>query len=124
MPDIPDVPCPPRTPCAPLLSVLSGLLGVPRPAFRQERTFRRCQALLRGHLFSFARRTVTQALVALGLTDSDWSGFYRLFNEPRIDYEALTGCFLSETLEDMPETEPYVAVVDGVRIPRHSQKMR
>jgi hypothetical protein len=81
------------------------------------------QGLLLGHLFSFARRTVTQALVALGLTDHDWSAFYRLFNEPRLDYEALTGCFFHETLPHVPETEPYVAVVDGVQIPRHSHKM-
>jgi len=81
------------------------------------------QALLLGQLFSFARRTVTQALVVVGLTDHDWSGFYRLFNEPRIDYETLTGCFLEETLTHVPATDPYVAVVDGVQVPRHSHKM-
>jgi hypothetical protein len=43
---------------------------------------------------SFARRTVTQAFVALGLTEAGWSGFYHLSNEPRIYYENLTGCFL------------------------------
>ena len=107
----------------PLLEALRSLLIAHRRAFRQERTFRRMQALLFGYLFSFARRTITQALVALGLTDRDWSSFYRIFNEPRIDYEALTGCFFSETLEHMPETEPYVAVVDGVQVPRHSRKM-
>lgn len=94
-----------------------------RPAFRQERPFRRMQASLLGYLFSFARRTVTQALVAIGVTDSDWSAFYRLFSEPHIDYEALTGCFLHETLEHMPQTEPYVTVVDGVQVSRHSHKM-
>lgn len=76
-----------------------------------------------GHLFSFARRTVTQSLVALGLTDHDWSAFYRLFSEPRLDYEELTGCFFRETLPHAPEHEPYVAVVDGVQVPRHSHKM-
>ena len=81
------------------------------------------QALLFGHIFSFARRTVTQALVALGLTDQDWSAFYRLFNEPRIDYEELTSSFFSETLPHVPEADPYVAVVDGVQIPRRSWKM-
>lgn len=89
-----------------LLSSLGQLLEAHRTAFRQERTFRRMQALILGHLFSFARRTVTQALVSLGLTECDWSAFYRLFNEPRIDYEKLTGCFLSETLAHVPETEP------------------
>ncbi|QIN82643.1 hypothetical protein GBA63_08305 [Rubrobacter tropicus] len=107
----------------PLLGSLLRLLAAHRPAFRQERTFRRMQALLLGCLFSFARRTVTQALVTLGLTDHDWSAFYRLFNEPRLDYEVLTGCFFRKTLEHLPEERPCVAVVDGVQVPRHSHKM-
>lgn len=106
-----------------LLRALRQLLASHRPAFRQERPFLRMQALILGNLFSFARRTVTQALASLGLTNHEWSSFYRLFNEPRIDYEELSNCFLSKTLEDMPETKPYVAVVDGVQVPRHSQKM-
>ena len=111
------------SPGGPLLHELLALLLSHRGAFRQERTFGRMQALILGYLFSFARRTITQALVALGLTDDDWSAFYRLFNEPRIDYEELTGCLLCETLENIPETEPYVVVVDGVQVPRHSHKM-
>ena len=106
-----------------LLVTLREIVEAHRPAFRQERTFRRMQALIFGHLFAFARRTVTQALVALGLTNHDWSAFYRLFNEPRMDYETLSGCFVSETLAYTTVTDPYVAVVDGVQIPRHSQKM-
>ena len=113
---------PPPSPTM-LLDALRRLLSAHRPAFRQERTFRRMQALLFGQLFCFARRTVTQALVALGLTEHDWSAFYRLFNEPRIDYEALSGLFLGETLAQVPAADPYVAVVDGVQIPRHSRKM-
>lgn len=107
----------------PLSDALSGLLAAHRPAFKQERPFRRIQALLFGCLFSFARRTVTQALVALGLTECDWSAFYRLFNEPRLDYEVLSGCFFGETLRHVPEGDPYVAVVDGVQVPRHSHRM-
>jgi hypothetical protein len=112
------------TPPTPLLDALRHLLVSHRCAFRQERTFLRAQALLLGHLFSFARRTITQALVALGLTEYDWSAFYRLFGTPRIDYEALTRCFFSETLPHVaPSEEPYVAVVDGVQLPRSSHKM-
>jgi hypothetical protein len=106
-----------------LLTAFWTLLQAHRPAFHQERPFRRAEALLLGQLFSFARRTITQALVSLGLTDHDWSSFYRLVNEPRIDNEALTGCFLQQTLAHIAETEPYVAVVDGVQISRHSHKM-
>lgn len=106
-----------------LLSELWSLLQAHRPAVRQERSFRRMQALVLGCLFSFACRTVTQALVALGLTDCDWGAFYRLFNEPRVNYGKLTACFFAETLEHAPDTEPYVTVVDGVQVPRHSHKM-
>lgn len=116
----------PTTPTTamPLLDALRRLLISHRCAFRQERVFLRAQALILGHLFAFARRTVTQALVALGLTEhDDWSAFYRLFNEPRVDYEALSGRFLGETLPHVPLTAPYVAVVDGVQLPRSSHKM-
>ena len=112
-----------NAPATPLLDALRRLLENHRPAFRQERTFLRAQALLLGHLFSFARRTITQALLALGLTDSDWSAFYRLFGEPRIDHEQLTRRFFGETLPHVPTTAPYVAVVDGVQLPRSSHKM-
>ena len=43
--------------------------------------------------------------MSLGLTDQDWSSFYRLFNTPRIDYEALTGCILQQTLAHTSERE-------------------
>lgn len=112
------------TPPTPLLEALRYLLVSHRCAFRQERTFLRAQALVFGQLFSFARRTLTQALSALGLTEhDDWSAFYRLFGEPRIDYEELTRRFFLETLPHLPPTTPYVAVVDGVQLPRSSHKM-
>lgn len=107
----------------PLLDALRTLLLAHRPVFRQQRTFLRAQALILGHLFAFARRTITQALIALGLTEHDWSAFYRLFGHRRIDYERLSTCFFRETLPHMPSSAPYVAVVDGVQIPRSSCKM-
>lgn len=119
----PSPPSPPPPVLPPLLAALRGLLVAHRPAFRQERTFLRAQALLFGHLFAFARRTITQALVALGLTEGDWSAFYRLFSAPRLDYEELSRRFFKETLLHMPPSEPYVTVVDGIQLPRHSHKM-
>lgn len=112
------------TPTTPLLDALRQLLVSHRCAFRQERTFLRAQALVFAHLFSFARRTITQALSALGLTEhDDWSAFYRLFGIPRIDHQELTRRFFLETLPHLPLTAPYVAVVDGVQLPRSSHKM-
>ena len=40
-----------------------------------------------------------------------------------MDYEELTRRFFRETLEHVPSAAAYVAVVDGVQIPRHSHKM-
>ena len=47
-------------------------------------------ALVFGSLFAFARHTISQLLLTLGVTEQDWSGWYRLFSEPRVDVEALS----------------------------------
>jgi hypothetical protein len=119
--DSTSIPVSPSLP--PLLAALWSLLAAHRPAFRQDRPFQRMLALTIAHLFAFARHTVTQALLALGMTDADWSAWYRLFSVPRLDYDRLSRCFLRATLTDLPATAPYVTVVDGVQIPRHSRTM-
>jgi len=106
-----------------LLRELMALVYAHRSAFRQERTFRRAIGLLFAELFSFARHTVTQGLLALGCTDGDWSPWYRLFSRSRFVEEELAGCLLRETLADVPSKEPYTVVVDGTQIPRSSRKM-
>jgi hypothetical protein len=115
--------CPPSTVSSPLLHDLLVLLAAHRPAFQQERCFSRMTALLFGMLFAFARHTVTQLLLALGLTRADWSAWYRLFSGPRLHYDVLTRCFLRELLDAIPASEVIVTVVDGVQIPRHSKTM-
>ena len=107
----------------PLLAALAGLLRAHRGAFKQERPYQRCAALVFASLFAFARRTVAQLLTALGLVGADWSAWYRLFSAPRLDYDALTARFLGEPLAHVPVAGPYVAVVDGVQLPRQSLKM-
>lgn len=106
-----------------LLQELLKLLEAHRPAFRQERTFRRSEALALGELFAFARHTVTQSLLALGLTDSDWSGWYRLFSRERYSEEELSHCLFKETLRHVEPEEAYVMGVDGTQVPRSSRKM-
>jgi len=107
----------------PLLQALLELLAAHRPAFGQERIYQRAVALVFGELFTFGRHTVTQALLALGLTDADWSAWYRLFSRPRVDEEQLAQCLLAETLVHTLADEPYVVAADGVQIPRNSRKM-
>jgi hypothetical protein len=60
---------------APLLVGLLELLSAFRPAFRQERPYRRCVALVFGSVFAFARHTISQVLLTLGVTEQDWSAW-------------------------------------------------
>jgi hypothetical protein len=99
------------------------LLAAHRRAIRQARCVDRLRALVLGQVCSGARRTRTQVLLTLGLIAADWSAFYRLFSHARLDYDVLTRCFVQQTLAQIPPQEPYVAVVDGVQLPRSSQRM-
>ena len=106
-----------------LLERLLEILLAHRSAFRQERPYQRAMALVFGELFSFARHTLTQVLLSLGLTQGDWSGWYRLFSHPRFDEQKLSRCLLQETLEHVDRDSPYVVGVDVTHIPRSSRKM-
>jgi hypothetical protein len=106
-----------------LLEAVVKLLQAHRKAYRQERTYRRGIGLFFGELFSFARHTVTQGLLAIGITEGDWSAFYRLFSRVRFEEEELANCLLGETLQHVPKGEVYCVAVDGVAIHRSSLKM-
>lgn len=106
-----------------LLPILLILLAAHRPAFTQERPYQRCVALTLGHICAFSRHTITQLLVALGLGAVDWSAFYRLLSVPRLSYDRLTACFLAETLAHVPVEQAYQVGLDGVQIPRSSQRL-
>lgn len=107
----------------PLLTTLLALVLAHRVAFRQERTFQRATGLVLGWLMTLERHTITRVLAALGLVNGDWSAWYRLLARPRVDYEHLTRCLVRETLPLSPVAQPYLVVVDGVVIPRHSRTM-
>lgn len=107
----------------PLLQKLFALIEAHRPAFQQERPYQRAIWLLLSEVFTFARHTVTQGLLALGETETDWSAWYRLFSQKRFDYDILTTITLRETLPENAAPAPYVVGVDGVLVPRHSQTM-
>jgi hypothetical protein len=81
-----------------LLHQLFALLDKHRGAVRQERSYWRVVGLVLGELFNFGRHTVTQGLMALGLTDEDWSGWYRLFSRGRYAESRVARLFFHETL--------------------------
>jgi hypothetical protein len=66
-----------------------------------------------GEIFNFGRHTVTQGLMALGMIDGDWSGWYRLFSKGRYDEQKAAKIFLGETLEHIRLEEPYVTGTDN-----------
>ena len=61
-----------------LLRTLLQLFGAWRPAFHQDRSYRRAAAQALGMLASFGRRTLSRAIWALGHQHQDWSAEYRL----------------------------------------------
>jgi hypothetical protein len=106
-----------------LLQKLFELLERHRSAFGQERIYWRVVGMVLGEVFNFGRHTVTQGLMALGITDGDWSGWYRLFSKGRYEERRVAQVFFRETLEHTRIEEPYVVGVDGVQIPRSSLRM-
>jgi len=106
-----------------LLQKLFELLERHRRAFGQERVYWRAVGMVLGELFNFGRHTMTQGLMALGITDGDWSGWYRLFSRGRYEEQSVSEVFFGETVEHVPANEPYVMGVDGGQLPRSSLKM-
>jgi DDE superfamily endonuclease len=107
----------------PLLTAVFALLLAHRVAFGQERPFQRTTGLVLGWLVTVERHTITRVLAALGLVEADWSAFYRLLGRPRFDYDRLTRQLVRETLPLAPVGQPYLVLLDGVMIPRHSRTM-
>lgn len=106
-----------------LLKHLFCLIEAHRGLFNQERTYQRVVALLLAEVFVFARHTVSQMLMALGLTGQDWSIWYRLFSQGRFSYEKASTVLFKETLEHVGEGELYVVAGDATQTPRSSHKL-
>ena len=106
-----------------LFPELMRLLAKCEPAFGQKRVYSRGLALVMAELFSFGRHTVTQLLLTLGLTEEDWSSWYRIFSKPRFKEEEASAILLREMLAEVPEQEPFVMGEDGFPVPRCSSKM-
>jgi hypothetical protein len=106
-----------------LLTQLMKLMKKCEQVYRQKRVFNRILGLVMGELFAFGRHTITQLLLTLGLTDEDWSAWYRLFSQGRFAEEKTGEVMLREMLTEVAEKEPFVVGADGFHVPRSSQKM-
>ena len=106
-----------------LLTELMILVEKCASLYKQKRVFNRILALIMAELFAFGRHTITQLLLTLGLTEEDWSAWYRLFSHGRFEEEKTGEVMLEEMLAEVPLTDPFVVWADGFHVPRCSQKM-
>ena len=106
-----------------LLNQLTQLLQAHRRLFRQERVFQRVALLVVAELVVFARHTITQLLMGLGLTEMDWSSWYRLFSHGRFPYDEASAVLFGETLKHVAVNDVYVVAGDGTQTRRSSCKM-
>jgi hypothetical protein len=106
-----------------LLNQLFELLAAHRSLYGQERVYQRMVSLVLAEVFSFGRHTVTQLLLTLGMNDSDWSAWYRLWSAGRFKAEASSAVLVGETLKHVAAEAVYVVVGDGTQTPRSSSRM-
>jgi hypothetical protein len=106
-----------------LLKELTELLKAHRGLFGQERVFQKVALLVVAEVIVFARHTITQLLLAVGLTEEDWSSWYRLFSRSRFPYDGASAVLFGETLKHVAAEELYVVAGDGTQTRRSSRKM-
>ena len=99
-----------------LLKHLFEIIQNHREIFTQERVYQRVVALLLAEIFVFARHTVTQLIMSLGMTEQDWSGWYRLFSHKRFNYDSASKVLFQETLKHVEGNEVYVVGGDAEQI--------
>lgn len=72
-----------------MIEAFDALWEQTRPAFKQERPWRRAHTLALGALVALGRHTVSGMLTATGQQFVDWSAAYRVFAQERFDIGAL-----------------------------------
>jgi hypothetical protein len=106
-----------------LLKNLFQLIANQSEGVSQQRVRERLELLVMAELFTFGRHTITQLLMSLGLTEQDWSAWYRLFSQERFEYEAASAGLVAESLRHVAADEVYVVAGDATQTPRSSRKM-
>ena len=106
-----------------LLTELMRIIGKCEQVYQQKRVFNRVLGLIMAELFAFGRHTITQLLLTLGLTDEDWSAWYRVYSAGRFDEEKTGEVMLQEMVAEVAATEPFTVGVDGFHVPRCSMKI-
>ncbi len=94
-----------------------------RPAFVQERSWRRARTLALSALVGLGRRTITGMLSTSAQQNVDWSGAYRLFEQERFDAGALFAPARRAVCSRLDAREALVAVMDDTLIRKRGKKV-
>ncbi len=105
------------------MAAWSQLFAQARPAFAQQRTFARARALGAAGLACLGRHTVSGWLCTAAQQFVDWSGSYRLFEQERLDVEALWRVPLAATLAALPPAGPVVALMDDTLVRKRGHRI-
>ena len=92
-----------------------------RPAFQQERTWRKAGILASGHLLNQGRHTITATLSALGRQQQDWSAIYRLFEREQFDVEKIFTTLRNDVMNTLPEDHPFLVLLDDTLLPKRGK---
>lgn len=110
-------------PATPLCSTLFTLLKPYRSVVQQARVFDRLAMLTLSSALSLGRHTTSQLVATLGAGDEDWSAWYRLFNEPRVETEQMQRILLGQLLEAYAPDAVLPVVLDATQLPRSGRHM-
>lgn len=99
------------------------LFNETRPAFGQQRTFKRARTLAISALVGLGRRTISGMLCASAQQFSDWSAAYRLFEKERFDHEALFDPARRAVAKHLDPAAPLVAMMDDTLLRKRGRKV-
>lgn len=94
------------------MDIWQALWNQTRPAFRQQRTFDRAGRLALSQLVCLGRHTLTQLIATSGRHAVDWSADFRLFEEARVQPDALFRVARQAVETQLPPGAPFVALMD------------
>lgn len=107
-----------------LVKELLDILAASRAGFGQERVYLRAVLLALAEIMSFGQHHITDLLRSVGLTQEDWTAWYRLLQKPtRMDEARLAQVMVQQTWQHKGDDGVYVVGVDSTTVPRTSQRM-
>jgi hypothetical protein len=106
-----------------MIAAFDALWEQARPAFGQERTWRRARALALSTLVGLGRRTVTGMLCASAQQGVDWSAAYRLFERERFDSAVLFAPARQAVCSHLRENDPLVVLMDDTLVRKRGRRV-